>query len=100
MTAAPLIQGSVSYGSFNTELYDLTVDSGAFGGRKSNLLVDVQHMQSKGFETDNFQNRNAGMLKYVYKFSENNVLTGFAGVVWLDANTPNNNPTRGQISTY
>jgi iron complex outermembrane receptor protein len=40
------------------------------------------------------------MLKYVYKFSENNVLTGFSGVVWLDANTPNNNPTRGQISKY
>ena len=98
MSAAPVIQGSVSYGSFNTELYDLTVDSGAFGGKKSNLLVDVQHMQSKGYQTDNFQNRNAGMLKYVYKFSENNVLTGFSGVVWLDANTPNNNPTRGQIS--
>jgi iron complex outermembrane receptor protein len=100
MSNAPVIQGSVSYGSFNTELYDLTVDSGAFGGKKSNFLVDVQHMQSKGYESDNFQNRNAGMLKYVYKFSENNVLTGFSGVVWLDANTPNNNPTRAQISTY
>jgi iron complex outermembrane receptor protein len=100
MAASPLIQGSVSYGSFNTELYDLNVDSGAFGGKKSNLLVDVQHMQSKGFETDNFQNRNAGMLKYVYKFSENNVLTGFSGVVWLDSNNPNNNPTRGQIAQY
>jgi iron complex outermembrane receptor protein len=100
MTAAPLIQANVSYASFNTELYDLTVNSGAFGGKKSNLLVDVQHLQSKGFETNNFQTRNAGMLKYVYKFSENNVLTGFSGVVWLDANTPNNNPTRGQISTY
>jgi len=100
MTAAPLIQGNISYGSFNTELYDLTVNSGAFGGKKSNLMVDVQHLQSKGFETFNYQNRNAGMLKYVYKFSENNVLTGFSGVVWLDANTPNNNPTRGQIGTY
>jgi iron complex outermembrane receptor protein len=100
MTAAPLLQGSVSYGSFNTYLYDVTMNSGAFGGKKSNLMVDVQHMQSKGYETDNFQNRNAGMLKYVYKFSENNVLTGFSGVVWLDSNTPNNNPTRGQINQY
>jgi iron complex outermembrane receptor protein len=100
MTAAPLIQANVSYGSFNTYLYDLTVNSGAFGGKKSNLMVDAQHMQSNGFETDNYQVRNAGMLKYVYKFSENNVLTGFSGVVWLDSNTPNNNPTRGQISTY
>jgi hypothetical protein len=40
------------------------------------------------------------MLKYTYKFSENNVLTGFSGVVWLDSNTPNNNPTRGQINKY
>jgi len=100
MSAAPLIQGNISYGSFNTELYDLTVNSGAFGGKKSNLTVDAQHLQSKGFETFNYQNRNAGMLKYTYKFSENNVLTGFSGVVWLDANTPNNNPTRGQIATY
>ncbi len=100
MTAAPLIQGNVSYGSFNTFLYDLTVNSGAFGGKKSNLLIDVQHMQSDGFETDNFQNRNAGMLKYVYKFSENNVLTGYSGVVWVDTNQPNNNPTRAQIGEF
>jgi iron complex outermembrane receptor protein len=100
LSAAPLIQANVSYGSFNTQLYDLTVNSGAFGGKKSNMMVDVQHMQSNGFETDNYQVRNAGMLKYTYKFSENNVLTGFSGVVWLDSNTPNNAPTRGQISTY
>jgi iron complex outermembrane recepter protein len=98
MSSQPLIQGNVSYGSFNTQLYDLTLNSGAFGGKKSNMMVDVQHMQSNGFETDNYQVRNAGMLKYTYKFSENNVLTGFAGVVWLDSNTPNNNPTRGQIN--
>jgi hypothetical protein len=38
------------------------------------------------------------MLKDVYKFSENNVLTGFAGVVWLDAKTPCNPP--GETSRY
>ncbi len=98
MSSQPLIQANVSYGSFNTQLYDVNFNSGAFGGKKSNMMVDVQHMQSNGFETFNYQTRNAGMLKYTYKFSENNVLTGFAGVVWLDANTPNNNPTRGQIN--
>jgi iron complex outermembrane recepter protein len=98
MSSEPLIQGNVSYGSFNTQLYDVTLNTGAFGGKKSNMMVDVQHMQSNGFETDNYQVRNAGMLKYTYKFSENNVLTGFSGVVWLDSNTPNNNPTRGQIN--
>ena len=99
LTSEPLIQGNVSYGSFNTYLYDLTVNSGAFGGKKSNLMVDVQHMQSNGFETNNFQVRNAGMLKYVYKFSDTNVLTAFSGVVWLDSNTPNNNPTRAQVDS-
>jgi len=100
LSASPLIQANVSYSSFNTELYDLNLNSGKFGGKKSNLFVDVQHMQSKGYETFNYQNRNAGMLKYTYKFSDNNYLTGFAGVVWLDANTPNSNPTRGQINKY
>ena len=62
--------------------------------------LTFQHMQSSGFETDNYQMRNAGSLKYVYKFSDNNVLTGFSGVVWLDSNTPNANVTRGQAATY
>ena len=101
MTNAPLRRWRLSYGSFNTQLYDGSFDSGGFGpGKKSNVLVDVQHMTSDGYETDNFQTRNAGSLKYVYKFSENNVLTGFSGVVWLDSNTPNSKPTRGQIAKY
>ncbi len=57
-------------------------------------------MTSDGYETFNYQTRNAGSLKYVYKFSDNNVLTGYSGVVWLDSNTPNNNPTRGQIAQF
>ena len=100
MTNAPFFLASVSYGSFNTVLIDSSFDSGWFGGKKSNLLVDAQHMQSDGYETFNYQTRNAGSLKYVYKFSENNILTGFSGVVWLDSNTPNNNPTRIQIANF
>ncbi len=96
---APIIQANLSYASFHTMIFDGNFDSGYFGGKKSNLLIDVQHMTSDGFETDNFQTRNAGSLKYVYKFSENNVLTGYSGVVWLDSNTPNNNPTRLQVNT-
>jgi iron complex outermembrane receptor protein len=98
MATAPLIQGSVSYGSFNTLLIDGTYDSGLFGGKKSNLFVDVHRMTSDGFETFNYQTRDAGSLKYQYKFSETNVLTAFSGVVRFDSNTPNNNPTRGQIN--
>jgi iron complex outermembrane receptor protein len=100
MSSAPLITGSVSYGSFNTLLLDGHFDSGPFSGRKSNLSADVQHMTSDGYQTFNYQTRNAGSLKYVYKFSDNNVLTGYSGVVWLDSNTPNNNPTRAQIAKF
>jgi iron complex outermembrane receptor protein len=100
MTSSPLFLGSVSYGSFDTILYDAYFDSGLFGGKKSDVLVDVQHMRSNGYETFNDQQRNAGTLKYVYKFSENNVLTGYSGVVWLDSNTPNNNVTRAQFQQF
>jgi len=100
MQSAPLVTGGVSYGSFNTIFVDGHFDSGPFTRAKSNLSVDVQHMTSDGYQTFNYQNRNAGSLKYVYKFSDDNVLTGYAGVVWLDSNTPNNNPTRAQIAKF
>jgi iron complex outermembrane receptor protein len=98
MTTSPLVQASVSYGSFNSLLIDGSFDSGRFGGKKSNLFADVHRMTSDGFETFNYQTRDAGSLKYVYKFSENNVLTAYAGVVRFSSNTPDKNPTRGQIS--
>jgi len=100
MLNAPFIQGNISYGSFNTILLDGHFDSGPFTGKKSNLSADVQHMTSDGYQTYNYQTRNAGSLKYVYKFSDNNVLTGYSGVVRLESNTPNNNPTRNQLATY
>jgi iron complex outermembrane receptor protein len=97
------IRFGMSYGSFNTLLYDGHYDSGNFGGqaRKSNVLVDVHHLTSDGYQTFNFQTRNAGALKYQYKFSEKSVLTGFSGVVWLDSNTPNiKGPTRAQVAQF
>ena len=99
MANAPLVQMGVSYGSFNTLLIDGTYDSGPFFGRKSNLSADVHRMTSDGYETFNDQTRTAGSLKYQYKFSENNVLTAFSGVVRFSSNTPNNNPTRSQINS-
>ncbi len=87
----PLIRGSVSYGSFNTLLLDGAYDTGNFG--KSNLIADVHRLSSDGYQTFNFQQRNVGSLKYQYKFSDTTVLTGFAGVVMLDSNTPNAKPT-------
>ena len=42
LAADPIIQGTVSYGSFNTRLLQLDADTGPFGwGKRSNLLLDV-----------------------------------------------------------
>ena len=66
-------------------------------GHKLNFLMDVHHMQSDGYQTYNYQTRNAGDIKMQYKLSDKTVLTGFSGVIWLDANTPNFNATRCQM---
>ena len=97
------IRGGISYGSFNTLLYDGHYDSGNFGdrARRSNLFIDVHHFTSDGYQTFNYQVRNAGALKYQFHVSDKTTLTGFAGVVWLDSNTPNiKGPTRAQIKQY
>jgi iron complex outermembrane receptor protein len=92
------IRGTFSYGSFNTYLYDAQYDSGnLLAGHKLNFQVDVHHMQSDGYQTFNYQTRNAGEIKVQYKFSDKTVLTGFSGVIWLDANTPNFAATRCQM---
>lgn len=92
------IRGGFSYGSFNTKLFDGQYDSGAFGpGHKFNLNIDIHHMSSDGYQTFNFQTRNAGAIKMIYKISDKTVITGFSGVIWLDANTPNFNATRCQM---
>jgi iron complex outermembrane recepter protein len=96
------IRGGVSYGSFNTFLFDASYYSGNFGGsaKRSNLFVDVHHMSSDGYQTLNNQTRNAGSLKYQYVFSPRTVLTGYSGVIWLDANTPNLSSTRQQLIQF
>jgi iron complex outermembrane receptor protein len=92
------VRGGVSYGSWGTLLADFQFDSGSLGAsHKGSLELDVQHMDSKGYQTNNFQNRNAGYLKAQYKFSDNTILSGFAGVVYLHANTPSFSATRCQM---
>src|SRR5207244_5625786 len=44
--ASPDIRASVSYGSFNTGLYDLNVDCGQFG--KSDLTLAIHQMEADG----------------------------------------------------
>jgi iron complex outermembrane receptor protein len=87
-----------SGGSFNTYLYDAQYDSGSFGpGHKFNLTTDVHHLQSHGFQSLNNQNQNSGDLKVEYRFSDKTVITGYSGVIWVDANTPNFSATRCQM---
>ena len=60
-------------------------------------MVDVHHMQSDGYQTFNYQYRNAGDIQVQYKLSSHTTLTGYSGVIWVDANTPNLNATRCQM---
>lgn len=97
------IRGGISYGSFNTKLMDFDFDSGAMGGvsNRNNLLVDFHKMTSDGYQTFNYQERNAGSVKYQLKVSDKTTLTGFSGVLMLDSNTPNvKGPTRAQAAQY
>ena len=92
------IRGQFSYGSYNTLLFDGQYDSGAFGpSKKLNFMVDVHHLQSDGYQTFNNQTYNAGAIQVQYKLSDHTTLTGFSGVIWVDANTPNLNATRCQM---
>ncbi len=100
MLSSPLAQASVSYGSFSTVFLDGHYDTGRFMGDKSNLSHDIQRMTSDGYQTYNYQTRNAGSAKYAYKFSDTSIVTAYVGIVYLDSNTPNNNPTRAQLAKY
>ena len=94
----PDIIGSVSYGSFNTILTDVQMNSGALGANgKTHFLADFNHLTSDGFQTGNAQMRSAGDIKVEYRFNDEKVLTGYSGVGLLDTNTPNTKgPTRTQ----
>jgi iron complex outermembrane receptor protein len=92
------VRGQFAYGSFNTYLYDGQYDSGnLLPNHKLNFQIDVHRLQSDGYQTFNYQTRNGGAIKVQYKISDKTVLTGFSGVIWLDANTPNFSATRCQM---
>jgi iron complex outermembrane receptor protein len=101
VTSQMRLRTGVSYGSFNTQLYDGIFDSGGMGPEhKFNVLLDVHRLTSDGFQTYNYQTRTAGSLKFQYQMSDSRVLTGFAGVLRLNTNTPNfKGPLRSQVST-
>jgi iron complex outermembrane receptor protein len=98
----PNILGTVSYGSWNTRLLDLAIDSGSFfPNKKSSLIIDIHQLNSDGYQTFNFQKRVAGSIKYEYKVNDKTTITMYTGIVDLFANTPNNKgATRSQIQQY
>src|SRR5215467_8254348 len=98
----PEVDGTVSYGSFNTKLFDAEVDSGRFGpGGKSRLTVEAHEMKSDGYQTFNYQDRKAFSAKYQYSVNDNTAITAFSSVMQLDSNTPNQKgSTRAQIQQF
>jgi iron complex outermembrane receptor protein len=102
LSSEPVVAGTISYGSFNTRLFDGEVDSGRFGpGGKHRLLVEGHEMKSDGYQTFNYQDRKAFSAKYQYTVNDNTAITAFSSVMQLDANTPNQKgATRAQIAQF
>ena len=96
------LSGTLSYGSFNTRLYDAQFDSGRMGpGGKMRLLVEGHQMTSDGYQTFNSQDRKAFQAKYQYAVTSNVAVTAFSSVMDLHSNTPNQKgATRAQIAQY
>jgi iron complex outermembrane receptor protein len=98
----PDIRATASYGSFNTRMLALDIDSGQFGpGKKSSLTVNLHQLLSDGYQTYNYQKRVAGFIKYQYRLSDRTTFTLFSGLVDLWTNTPNlKGPSRAQIALF
>ena len=74
----------MSYGSFNTRLFDVDFNSGRFGrDGRSRLMVDAHEMRSDGYQTFNFQKRDAFSAKYQYQATDNTSLTAFSSIMDL-----------------
>ena len=90
LTSDPEVAGTISYGSFNTRLFDGEVDSGKCGpGGRSRLLIEAHEMKSDGYQTFNYQDRKAFSAKYQYTVNDTTSMTAFSSVMQLDSNTPN-----------
>src|SRR5262245_24267870 len=96
------VRATVSYGSFNTRLYETRFDSGRFApGGKASFMLDLHQMKSDGYQTFNFQRRNALAGKFQYTFSPKTVVTAFTSIVELKSNTPDTKvPTRANVQQF
>ena len=97
-----LLNGTVSYGSFNTRMFDVDYNTGRFGADgKSRFMFDAHDMRSDGYQTFNFQQRDAFSAKYSYQASTNTSVTAFSSIMHLESNTPNQKgSTRQQIQQF
>jgi iron complex outermembrane receptor protein len=102
INSEPQLNGTVSYGSFNTRLFDAEFDSGRFGpDGRSRFLIEGHEMRSDGYQTYNRQRRDAFSGKYDYTISNNTSLTVFGSYLLLHTNTPNTKgPTRQQVADF
>ena len=94
--------GSLSYGSFNTQLYDVDLNSGQLGDSgKTSFVIDAHRMTSDGYQTYNSQRRDAVMGKVRYNGANWLQLTGFASYIDVFSHTPDQKgATRGQVAQF
>jgi len=102
LNADQLLNGTVSYGAFNTRLFDVDFNTGRLGpDGKQRLMFDLHEMRADGYQTFNFQQRDAFSAKYSYQVSADTSLTAFTSVMHLKSNTPNQKgATRAQIQQF
>ncbi|MBI3399777.1 MAG: TonB-dependent receptor [Acidobacteria bacterium] len=100
--SAPRTNLSASFGSYSTKLFDVDFDSGTFGpDGRSRFLLDAHEMNSDGYQTFNFQKRDAVSGKYQYSLSDHTVLTAFGSYIDVKSNTPNQKgATRAQVAQF
>ena len=93
------LNGTISYGSFDTQLYDVEFESGPIGN--SRFLIEGHRMTSDGYQTYNSQDRKAFSAKYLYTESANTQINAFVSLMQLNSNTPNQKgSTRAQYAQF
>ena len=97
-----LLNATVSYGSFDTRLFDVEFNSGRLGADgHSRFMFDAHDMRSDGYQTFNYQRREAFSAKYQYTPDANSAVTAFSSIMGLHSNTPNQKgATRQQIQQF
>ncbi len=101
LQAGQEFDATASFGSFNTRLFDAEYSTGRFGSDGSqDFMIQVQDMRSDGYETYNYQTRDAISGKYQKQLSPQTIFTAFASFEDLRSNTPNTGPTRAQLAQF